>query len=98
MISGKTKSGFKYSDIDERKFLTWEFARLAEKMSNEETAAVNIPKYISFILGDEQADALAAYTAEKNGGMSNLLMMFNEVNEILQAAGDQTKKSSPLSE
>ena len=98
MISGKTKSGFKYADIDERKFLTWEFVNLAEKMSDESTAALNVAKYIRFILGPEQAEALAAHTAKKNGGLSNLMDMFAEVNEILQAAGNQTKKSSPLPE
>lgn len=99
MISGKTKGGFKYSNIDERKFLTWEFAKLVEALSDEEEAIVTIPKYISFVLGPEQADALAAYTAKKNGGMSDLFAMLNDVNEILRSSGnDQTKKSSPLSE
>ena len=94
-MKGKTKSGFKF-EINENKLRSWEFANLAEQLSDESQVGLAAPKYIKFVLGDEQADRLAEHTV--HDGFSDITRMMEEVSEIVTMAGEQVKKSSASSE
>ena len=95
MENGRTKSGFKYK-IDENKLRSWEFVKLAKALSKDETGAL-VTDYIEFVLGDDQAQALAEHSV--HDGYSDIRIMLEEVTEIIRKVTDSTaKKSQPLPE
>lgn len=94
-MKGKTKSGFKF-EINENKLRSWEFANMAGQLTDEALVGIAAPKYIKFVLGDEQADRLAKHTV--HDGFSDIAMMMEEVSEIVTMAGEQIKKSLASSE
>lgn len=91
MIAGKTKSGFNY-ELDENKLRSWEFVTLAKELSNDKTGLL-APEYIQFVLGSEQANALAKHS--EHDGYSDITVMLTEVTEILQRVTEEVnaKKS-----
>ncbi len=87
MMTGKTKSGFKYK-LDENKLRSWEFVTLAKELSND-TTGFKAPDYIQFVLGSEQAAALAEHS--KHDGYSDITIMLAEVTEILEKVTAEVK-------
>lgn len=87
MLTGKTKSGFKY-EISEERLNNYE---LLESISEIEENPMVLPKVVKGLLGKEQHDALKDHLRNEDG-VVQLEILGKEVEEIFQSH-NQTKNS-----
>lgn len=79
MISGKTKSGFKYS-IDENVITDFEFL---ENLENVMDNGVGLSKTLIILLGEKQKKALINYVRDKKTKRVPVKNVMKEVEDIL---------------
>ena len=87
MLTGKTKSGFKY-EISEERLNNYE---LLESISEIEENPMVLPKVVKGLQGKEQHDALKDHLRNEDG-VVQLEILGKEVEEIFQSH-NQTKNS-----
>lgn len=92
MITGKTKSGFKFK-ISKARLENYE---LIESLSEVDENPLLLPKTVNLLLGKEQAVKLKDHLRDKDGLVSTDKLT-NELMEIFQSQ-DETKNSSSLPE
>lgn len=97
MISGKTKSGFKYS-VDENKLKSKAFQkviiRLNQAAKSDDTEAIVMAEdaYEVFILGEGQQEELISHCDKRSEtGYATIEEVQNEVNEIVAAVSEKSK-------
>ncbi len=87
MITGKTKSGFKFK-ISKARLENYE---LIESLSEVDENPLLLPKTVNLLLGKEQAVKLKDHLRDKDGLVSTDKLT-NELMEIFQSQ-DETKNS-----
>lgn len=92
MISGKTKSGFKFT-ISKARLENYE---LIESLSEVDENPLMLPKTVNLLLGKEQAGKLKNHLRDKEGLVSTDKLT-NEIMEIFQSQSE-TKNSLSLPE
>lgn len=87
MVTGKTKSGFKYA-IDERVFKDWRLMNWLRKLMNKEKEGDNVESMdylfniLEFVMGDKM-DAYIEHVASKNDGYVDFELVSAEIMEII---------------
>ena len=92
MITGKTKSGFKFK-ISEGRLNNYE---LIESLSEVDENPLLLPKTVNLLLGKEQANKLKDHLRDQEGLVSTDKLT-EELMEIFQSQSE-TKNSSSLPE
>lgn len=92
MIEVKTKSGF-VIDVDENRAKDWRFTKALAKWERDETAIIGLADCLPFLLGEKGENALMDHVKEKNGAIP-AEKMISEFKEILEAIGEEVKKSA----
>lgn len=92
MISGKTKSGFKFK-ISKARLENYE---LIESLSEVDENPLLLPKTVNLLLGKEQAVKLKDHLRDKEGFVPTDKLT-DEIMEIFQSQSE-TKNSSSLPE
>ncbi len=92
MISGKTKSGFKFK-ISKGRLENYE---LIESLSEVDENPLSLPRTVNLLLGKEQAGKLKDHVRDAEGFVSTDKLT-NEIMEIFQSQSE-TKNSSSLPE
>lgn len=91
----QTKSGF-VCEVNENRVKDWRFARHLAECENESTAIFGISKAVTFLLGEDGEAALMAHLTDEDGNIPTTKVIA-EFKEIMQLAGETTKKSQSLS-
>ena len=92
MVSGKTKSGFKFK-ISKARLENYE---LIESLSEVDENPLLLPKTVNLLLGKEQTGKLKDHLRDKDG-LVPTDKLTNEIMEIFQSQ-DELKNSSSLPE
>lgn len=96
MITSTTSQGFKF-EVNEEMLNDWRFVKAIRKSESNDPGErlLGVTDIVFFLLGEEQADKLAEFIAEKNEGKAPIDVMYATVVEILnicKEANEQAKK------
>ena len=96
MITSTTSQGFKF-EVNEEMLNDWRFVKAIRKSESNDPGErlLGVTDITLFLLGEEHADKLAEFIAEKNEGKAPIDVMYATVVEILnicKEANEQAKK------
>lgn len=97
MITGKTKSGFKFK-FDERILQDWRFVKALKTMQGDDDVQKlnSISDVIMLILGSDGEQKISEHIAKKNDGFIPVEAIMEEVKEIIDSnAKIKNSASSP---
>lgn len=102
MITGKLSNGFEV-EVNEKKVKTYAFTRLLGKAasSNNDDKLYANGAMLSFLVGEEQEEALVAYVEEETGEEATteqITALTLEIINLMKAEDEQIKKSSSSDE
>lgn len=92
MITGKTSQGFEFK-VNENVLNDWKFVKAIRRSESQDKGErfLGVTDIIVMLLGDEQADKLADYIAEKNDGTAPINIMYAYVVEILNICKEENE-------
>ena len=92
MITGKTSQGFGFK-VNENVLNDWKFVKAIRRSESQDKGErfLGVTDIIVMLLGDEQADNLADYIAEKNDGTAPINIMYAYVVEILNICKEENE-------
>lgn len=94
MITGTTSQGFKF-EVKEDMLNDWRFVKAIRKSESNDPGErlLGVTDIIFILLGEEQADKLAEFIAEKNDGTAPVDVMYAAVVEILNICKEENEKT-----
>lgn len=92
MITGKTSQGFEFK-VNENVLNDWKFVKAIRRSESQDKGErfLGVTDIIVMLLGNEQADKLADYIAEKNDGTAPINIMYAYVVEILNICNEENE-------
>ena len=93
MITGKTSQGFEFK-VNEEVLNDWKFVKAIRRSESQDQGErfLGVTDIIVILLGENQADKLADYIAEHNGGTAPVNLMYNYAVEILNICKEENEK------